>query len=328
MSSKDNQIFYIPQSITNTKAISKYKSPQPSPVNLKKNFIPPEFSKENYHKSALPNNSRKNSIASNHKPLDHILTPQENISELGDFIQKYHPALAQQNSQSFKQQIEKMALSNKDLKQSIASIESKISQKVIEKSNKITKSIQKTQNEIDALETHYQSLKKISKVTEYEDVKNLLSENQSLTESNKKIEDLIANYKKAGIKNEEFSVLQIKILDLENIQDSLISKNGQLKKELNSQMISNSSSKANIEMQANKLSLSSIYSQIVKLEKIAKNYLIHEPINLINILQNDDLLTDETIPSAIAVIRKQVANLRMLVSDIYAEDCGDLCQNQ
>ena len=205
--------------------------------------------------------------------------------------------------------------------------EKELSQKVLESSNKITKNIQKTQNEIDTLESYLETLKKTQKTEDFE-YRELKSENLSITESISNIKALIANYKQSGIKKSQFSVVTTKILELESIQESLLSTNSSLKKELHNQVSLNSASKACSDLATNKRSLDTIYFQIAKLEKIAKKYLANERINLIEIFHSDEKLPEETLPVYIGIIKKQICSLRMLVSDIYAENCGDSCQTQ
>lgn len=307
---------------------SKYKSPQCSPSSPKPKS----------HHSHKPSDSFKENLVQNlfyskdskkpgKKHLSAIENTNNNILELQNFIQKYHPALSQKSENSNKQQIEKSIKKHKQLKELLSVKEKELSQKVLESSNKITKNIQKTQNEIDTLESYLETLKKTQKTEDFE-YRELKSENLSITESISNIKALIANYKQSGIKKSQFSVVTTKIIELESIQESLLSTNSSLKKELHNQVSLNSASKACSDLATNKRSLDTIYFQIAKLEKIAKKYLANERINLIEIFHSDEKLPEETLPVYIGIIKKQICSLRMLVSDIYAENCGDSCQTQ
>ena len=327
--------FLIPKSIKTKNAEFKYKSPQPSPITLRTNSKPThrvcDSFKENCDLSNFASNHSKKSStnpSANHKPLESLSSGNDNVLNLEDFIQKFHPALTQNNSESLRQQIEKLANNNKSLKEMIRTSENELAQRLLENSNKITKNIQKTQNEIDALETHCISLKKEANSQENEEIKLLVSENKTLSDSIDNIQAKINNYKQKGIKHEQFSILQDNIIELESVQESLIHQNSGLKKELNSQQVSNSSSKACSDYALNMKNLKILYSQINKLEKIAKKYIANEAIRLNEIIDFEEDIPPQSMPSLITMIKKQLGSLRVLVSDIYAENCGDECLSQ
>ena len=333
----DESVLNIPSSILSYKfkPPTKYKSPQPSPIAIKPNhrpsYKPSDSFKENFEISDCSSKiSRKSSTnpTKSHTPLESIGNTSENVVDLENFIQKFHPALSQKSTVPIKQQIEALASNNKNLKAMIKAKEGEHSQQLLEQSNKIAKNIQKTQNEIDSLEVHLKCLENESKMKEREEIRKLASENESLSELTGKIKSLIVQYKQNGIKHSQFSVLQQKLIELETIQESLISKNESLKKELSSQILTNSSSRACLEHSANVKNLCGIYSQILKLEKISKKYLAHESINICEIIDCEEIQPQQSIPNMIALIRKQTSSLRVIVSDIYAENCGESCLNQ
>lgn len=324
----DQSVLNIPVNITRVKS-SKYKSPDPSPIAPRQNShkLSDSF-KENFAGKPQKPTKLLQKPEKSHRQLELISNTCENVSDLEDFIQKFHPALSHKNVEPNKQQLEKLEANNKSLKKMIKAKEGILAEKVLENSNKITKNIQKTQNEIDALEAHLSCLKAEAKEKESDEVTKLTSENCSISELIASLESSISYYKSNGIKFSQFSVLTSKIIELETAQEKLISKNSALTKELISQKSSNSASKAFSEHSLNISNLSSMLSQILILEKVSKKYLAHESINITELLEYEDNLHSESIPSLISMIRKQIASLRVIVSDLYAENCGNACFNQ
>lgn len=315
------------------KNVNKYRSPDPSPINMKTTNEQgkkcKDAVKENIDFSTLVARSNsKNAPAPGHRPLESINSNQNNIKDLENYIEKYHPALAQKNSESSKQQIEKLIHNNKSLSELIKLQEVEISQRIQEETSRMTKTIQKVQSEIDVLETNVELQKLSSKKSECTELTQLALENRKLNENLENLQEKVRLFKLQGIKQEEFFVVQEKIISLESVQETLFIKNAQLKKELQNQITSNSASKSCVEMHSNIEKLTNIYSLIYKFQKLGKKYINKEEINLTDLLSYDGLVVEKSIPGLISLIRKEIGSLRVLVSDIYAENCGSTCQNQ
>ena len=309
-----------------SKKLQKYRSPDPSPLNLKPNEL--NF-KENLN--LVTRVARQHSVSSAGPACSAHASKaasRENAENLEEFICKYHPALANKNLQVSKQEHEKVLAENKSLKQLIKKRQEEVGQAIQEKRNEVNREVKKVENEIKLLKLQLAHVKNVESNEGFSEIVRLVRDN---TEFEKRIVEgkvEIVAMKDKGIKQEDFFLLQDKIVTLELMQNKLLDKNSELKFELKTQVANNLTSKTLSEQKNNLHSIWGIYSLILKLQKLSKKYIAQEVINLADLMHCDETPEDTTIAQVISQTRKEICNLRVLVSDIYAENCGVSCQSQ
>ena len=115
-------------------------------------------------------------------------------------------------------------------------------------------------------------------------------------------------------------------MNLEAFHVPLLNENQELKEELKKQVIINKNSKSCADLKKNLNNLNSIFHLISNLQRIGKKFMLHEPVNLVDLMQNDDSDCNKSVGEILQIIRKEIYSLRMLVSDIYAENYGNSCE--
>lgn len=311
------------------KKMNKYRSPDPSPVDLKNKLRVGrniENLKENLN--LVTKISKKSSTSPISKPLNKNSGAKDNVVELEEYIYKFHPALAQKNVESSKQETERLQMKIKSQSELLKQKEQEIQNKAQLASKDLSISIQKLQSDIDLLTLQLEHVKSHSKVSEKSEILKIMKENDQLEKKIVEHKVDVASIKEKGIKQEDFFLLQEKIVTLELAQNKLFDKNSLLKQELKKQQAANLMSKSLSEQKSNLQNIWNIFSLVLKLQKLSKKYIAQENINLADLISVEDCPGDASVASVIGMTRKEICNLRVLVSDIYAENCGCACQNQ
>ena len=323
---------YFPPKVPQSRKLQKYRSPDPSPLNMKPNetdFKENLNLKENFNLVTRVSRQRSGSsgleIDNYGKFKAGYAGNDENLEE---FICKYHPALANKNLQVSKQEHEKILAENKSLKQIIKKKHEEVNEAIQEKRNEVNKEIKKVESEIELLKLQLAHVKNNESSDSFNEILKLVKDNNEFEKKIVEGKVEIVAMKEKGIKQEDFFLLQEKIVALELMQNKLLDKNSELKLELRTQVASNLTSKTLNEQKNNLSSIWSIFSLILKLQKLSKKYIAQEVINLADLMYCDEAPEDTTIAQVIALTRKEICNLRVLVSDIYAENCGVSCQSQ
>ena len=323
----------FPPKVPHSKKTQKYRSPDPSPFNFKS-------SQQDLHENLnLKENlnlvtrvNRQQSISSTGPPLNpsslYKEKNRENVENLEEFICKYHPALVNKNLQLSKQEHEKVLSQNKSLKQLIKKKQEEALKAIQEKRNEVNREIKKVENEIELLKLQLVHVKNPPVNENLSEIFRLVKENSEYEKSIVEGKVEIVAMREKGIKQEDFFLLQEKIVTLELMQNKLLDKNSELKLELKTQVANNFASKALSEQKNNFQNMWNIYSLILKLQKLSKKYIAHEVINLADLMYCDEAPENTTVSQIISQTRKEICNLRVLVSDIYAENCGVSCQSQ
>ena len=311
------------------KNMTKYRSPDPSPVDFKnkaRGLRNEENLKENLN--LVTKISKKSSTSPISKPLNRITGTKENVVELEEYIYKFHPALVNKNIESSKQETERLQMKIKSQSELVKQKEQEIRNKAQLASKDLSISIQKLQSDIDLLTLQLDHVRSQSRVSEKSEVLKIMKENEDLDKKIVEHKVDVASIKEKGIKQEDFFLLQEKIVTLELAQNKLFDKNLQLKQELKKQQAANLKSKSLSEQKSNLQNIWNIYSVVLKLQKLSKKYIAQENINLADLISVEDCPGDASVGNIIGMTRKEICNLRVLVSDIYAENCGCACQNQ
>ena len=276
--------------------------------------------------------TRQQSISSTVSPLHAANLSKEKIREhaenLEEFICRYHPALANKNLQVSKQEHEKILTQNKSLKQLIKKKQEEVHEALQEKRNEVNREIKKVENEIERLKLQLAHAKNPALNENYSEMFRLVKENSEYEKDIVEGKVEIVAMREKGIKQEDFFLLQEKIVSLELVQNKLLDKNSELKVELRAQVENNLTSKALYEQKNNFRNMWNIYSLILKLQKLSKKYIAQEVINMADLMYCDEAPENTTVSQIISQTRKEICNLRVLVSDIYAENCGVSCQSQ
>jgi hypothetical protein len=299
----------------------KYRSPDPSPVSGTHR----EQVKTTQNLNAVTKLSRKSSTSPINPSSRSSSKNKENQENLCEFIFKYHPALASKNTESSKQDFETLSTNFQTLQETLERKQSDLEFQINERRLDLKKQIEKVESEASLLTLHLDHLK--SKDSQKELFK-LLRENSDLEKKIVESKVEVVAMKEKGIKQEAFFLLQEKIVTLELTQNKLLDKNQELKQELRNQVTSNLTSKSLSEQKSNLSSMWGIFSLIKKLQKLSKKYIAQETIHLSDLMQSEEPSEDSSIPGLIFQTRKEISNLRVLVSDIYAENCGVSCQSQ
>ncbi|CAG9316078.1 unnamed protein product [Blepharisma stoltei] len=238
-------------------------------------------------------------------------------------------------SEGIDQQIDEKWTENKQLSDLIKAKELEIQGKTYAKSRELTQEIQENDKIMQNLEKQRYELRIRSKILTQNKKKNkelfqIAKENDEIFRNNMMVTKQIDDYKKHGIKKEEFLVLQDQTMELEEIQNELISQNSQLKEEieheegLKAKIVEDS----NI-MIKNKEELYKIWNELKKIKHLVQCYQNRQPINLINLICEREINDSGLdIEDSISSILKELQSLKAIASDLYAEHCGNNCFSQ
>ena len=98
--------------------------------------------------------------------------------------------------------------------------------------------------------------------------------------------------------------------------------------QLNSQIMSNDSSKYCIEYRLNVKHLNEMILQISKIAEIINNLTTDQPLNMIKLLDSEIVDHQDSVPQLLDIIKKKFINLRSFLADKYAEKLSNNCENQ
>src|SRR5574343_225666 len=173
--------YHIPKA-PQSKKLHKYRSPDPSPLNIKtyeQNANENLNLKENFNLVTRVN--RKHSLSSAGPPLStsSLLKAmnRENIENLEEFICKYHPALAGKNLQVSKQEHERIQAQNKNLKVILRQKQEELQDAIQERRTEVNRDIKKVENEIELLKLQLAHVKNHQTTENTNEILRLVKEN-------------------------------------------------------------------------------------------------------------------------------------------------------
>ncbi|CAG9318708.1 unnamed protein product [Blepharisma stoltei] len=338
---------------------SKYKSPYPSPnetpnsavkhakhdsLILKENLnmvIPisnyfsaennqkiHDIGRENYNKPNFEGN-KLNDRDAGKKEFFMDFEEEENIS----FRQCEAPK--RKENDRIDDQIREKIMENRKLLDMIKAKELEIQGKIYQENKEITEKVQENERILQQLELERHDLRIQNKILEQEKKKikelSLIDkENSEVLAKNLELEKEIQSYKRFGISKNDYLVLQGQIKELEGIQDTLLSQNTQLKQELqNQQKINRTTSESSKILAQNAEELFEVYNELIKLSHLVKCYQKKEGVNLVQLLAKQyEIPQNLNIQVALSQVKNEINSLRTMASDVYAEQCGNVCISQ
>ena len=165
------------------------------------------------------------------------------------------------------------------------------------------------------------------KQIESQHLESMSIENRSLCSKISQLKDKIYQKKNSNITLEDSSALAENLKKLEESQFDSLQKNIELKKQLSEMRQTNFEKKCDIVSPRSRDNLIGIYCDILRMGALGKNIIAKERVKLEEITQIPYNSLNITPAQVVSLIKKEISDMRVLISDVYAEQCCDVCHS-
>ena len=237
-----------------------------------------------------------------------------------------------QKNISIDQRIKDKEIENQILFEKIKSKKIEINNDIYSESNSLTQAINKTQKNLEALRERLYNLQQINKSLKYKqevclEQEALYKENSVLHDKINQIKQKIHEQKYSNITLEESSKLANCLKILEDDQFNCIQQKIALNKQLLSIRQSNYLKECFLISANDREQLLKIYGQISKFNAIAKKLSKKQVVKINEITQEPYHALNTTPNELITMIKKETSELKLFISDLYAEQSGNICES-
>jgi len=214
--------------------------------------------------------------------------------------------------------------------QKLSQAETSIQNEVFEEQERLSSYIHQDQEKLKALQQEKLDLEKELQTRKLlnQETQTIQQKNQELRENIENQEKEIHSYEQQGLRKEDYDSLQAQIEELEYTQNSLLEQNLHLKQELISHQNANAplrkSSSAYFESVEE---MSGVLCELNQLKYILDSYQNNQEVNVTRLL-NFKKQPVHSLDEVLLNVKEITQDLRVQVTDIYAEHCGNTCVNQ